>query len=180
MMPHKVLLPLVISTLISCNSRNSTNDITTKADRILNHQNGLPTTDTELQTDAKVQYAIITNVFLDSNTTIIEADYIQFLTGNAAIDAAKKANEADTFLKKDGTIEYVVPNDYFIVNENKKIRQLPLAKNCLFDLLQNTDRIPSITDNSLKSFEMIFDKNPFILTFDDKGFVVKIQEVFVP
>jgi hypothetical protein len=98
----------------------------------------------------------------------------------AAIEAAKKAHQADSFQTPDGETHIDAPNDYFIVNENKKLRQLPLAKDCAFDLIINADRTHPITGNSLKSFQKIYGDSPFILTLNDKGVVVKIKEAFLP
>jgi hypothetical protein len=44
------------------------------------------------------------------------ADYAQFLTGQAAADAAEAAGD-----------ESPPPNDYYVVNANPRLRTLPLA-----------------------------------------------------
>ncbi len=177
---HKLILAAFISTLFSCNTNNSTDRAQIKIDTNSNNLNTLLKTEADAQANAKEQYANIIRIFQKEDTTFIDTDYIQFLTGDAAIEAAKKVHEADTFVTDDGKIEYAVPNDYFIVNESNKIRQLPLAKDCVFDLIYNPDRLHPITDNSLKSLQTIFNDSPFILTLNDKGVVVKIKEVFLP
>lgn len=80
-----------------------------------------------IQQNTKKQYAVIDRIVQKGDTLIfLDADYIQYLTGHFAIEAAKKAHEADTFKTEDGVTHIDVPNDYFIVNESKKIRHLPL------------------------------------------------------
>ena len=134
----------------------------------------------DIQTKTLEQYADIVRIFQKGDTTFLDADYIQFLTGDAAIEAAKKAHQADTFQTEDGKTHIDVPDDYYIVNESKKKRQFPLAKDCIFDLIINPDRTHPIVENSLKSLQKIYKDSPFILTLNDKEIVVKVKEVFLP
>ncbi len=170
-----------IATLISCNSvdrqPHSIDSIKVeKAPTNLAEPN--PKTDT-LPAGIK-QYALIVDIRKRNDTSIIDADYIQYLFGQAAIDAAIKAHQADTFKTADGKIHIDFPNDNFIVNENKKIRTLILAKNCFFDLIINPDGIPPITDNSVQSLLKVCRGYPFILTLNDDNVVLGIKQVFVP
>lgn len=131
-------------------------------------------------TNYNAQYAFIIGVIQKNDTNFIDADYIQYLTGQAAIDAAIKHHEADTFKTVDGKIHVDVPNDYFIVNDNKKIRRLPIDKNCVIDLAINPDGNPIIADNSLESLKKIDNVSPFKLTINKQGIVIKIREIFAP
>ena len=126
------------------------------------------------------EYTFIVGVIQKADSTFIDADYIQYLTGQAAINAAIKVHQADTFKTEDGKTHIDVPNDYFIVNNNKKIRRLALDKNCSIDLVLNLDRTPPITENSLRNLKKVDHESPFILTLNDKGIVIKIKEIFVP
>ena len=165
----------LIFILLSCNSNSSSPTPLDAATSSI--------TDSGIQTvihvQTKEQYANIDSIFQKDRTTFLYADYIQLLTGDAAIEAAKKAHKADTF-QIDGKTHIGVPNDYFILNEHKRIRQLPLAKDCEFDLIINPDRMKPIADNSLKSLQTIYSESPFILTLNDEGVVVKVKEVFLP
>ena len=135
---------------------------------------------TDTQQNIKDEYANIVRIIQKDDTILLDADYIQYLTGDSAIEAAKKAHQADTFQTADGKTHIDVPNDYFIVNESKKIRQLPIAKNCVFDLIINPDRTHVIEDNSLNSLKKIYSDSPFILTLNNDGTIIKIKEVFIP
>jgi hypothetical protein len=180
MILRTLILTASISTLFSCNSNSSGPATLVKGDSTTKRLNTEYKGQTDVQTKTQEQYANIVRVFQKGDTTFLDADYIQYLTGDAAIEAAKKAHQADTFKTKDGKTHIDVPNDYFIVNESKKIRQLQLAKNCIFNLIINPDRTHPIDDNSLKSLRIIYSDSPFILAFDDKGVVVRIKEVFIP
>lgn len=166
--------------LLSCVSNNSTESQQTSSDSNSKYSNNISEIQNDTNSTGKRQYANIMRIYERLDTVFIDVDYIQFLTGDAAINAAKKANEADSFETADGRIEFAVPNDYFIINESKKIRQLPLAKDCTYELLNNPDRLHPIEDNSLKSIMKIYGDSPFILTLNDKGVVINIKEVFLP
>jgi hypothetical protein len=137
-----------------------------------------------IQSDLKGQlteeYCFISAIEKNQESTYIIADYIQFLEGNEAIQVAKARNEADIFRLADGSIKYGVPNDYFIVNENKKLRRLRIAKDAAYDLLiDNLDRFHPISTNDLNSLVKIYKDNPFVLTLKD-GVIIKVKEVFIP
>ena len=62
------------------------------------------------------QYTLIKKVYLKSGTWYVTADYIQFLTGSAAAAAATAHGD-----------ESPPPNDYYILNDNTLLRELPVA-----------------------------------------------------
>src|SRR5689334_22890747 len=82
------------------------------------------------------EYCYIVNVVSSRDTVFVDADYIQYLKGQKAIDAAKRNGDADTTIKN-GKIKISLPNDYYIVNENKKIRRLRLSQKITFELIIN-------------------------------------------
>jgi hypothetical protein len=168
-----------ISTLLSCNS-NSTAATAVPSDTANNVFDSVNKVQVDTIQKNKDEYANIVRIIQRGDTVFLEVDYIQYLTGDAAIDAAKKAHQADTFQDANGKTQIAVPNDFFIVNENKKLRQLPIAKDCVFDFILNPERTNAIEDNSLKSLKKIHTDGPFILTLDNKGFIKKIKEVFLP
>ena len=170
----------MLMALLSCVPNNSTESQQISSDSNSKYSNNGSEIQNDTDSNGKRQYSNIMRIYERLDTVFIDADYIQFLTGDAAIDAAKKANEADSFETADGKIVFAVPNDYFIINESKRIRQLPLAKDCTYDLLNNPDRLHPIEDNSLKSLMKIYGDSPFILTLNDKGVVINIKEVFLP
>ncbi len=61
------------------------------------------------------QPGIVLGVTNSGGTNILRIDYIQFLTGGEANDAAAAHGD-----------ESPVPNDYYIVNDNPKIREFPI------------------------------------------------------
>lgn len=61
-------------------------------------------------------FTFIEKVTVTGGTAYVTADYAQMLTGDAAAAAATKAGD-----------ESPPPNDYYIVNENQKLRNVPVS-----------------------------------------------------
>jgi hypothetical protein len=127
------------------------------------------------------QYCYIKKIYTTGNTSFIVADYIQFLMGKEAVDAAKKNNNAEMVIDNKGDTVYSVPDNYYILNENTALKTLPLAKNVEILFVENNG---TKTDIHKPVFEMLKEriKNDdaiFILTISD-GVVKKIKEQYVP
>lgn len=128
----------------------------------------------------KTEYAFITDIRQNGESVFLIADYVQFLVGDSAVSAAIKYGDADT-VQINGKIEIGVPNDYYIVNSNPRLRKLSINKNCEFDFLLWLDRVDiEKVDNSLSSLMKIYKDAPFILTLNNKDTVVRIEEVYLP
>jgi hypothetical protein len=82
------------------------------------------------------QYCFVKRIYSSGDSSYIEADYIQFLMGKEAIDAATKRGEAETVL-----------DDYYVVNENTRLRVLPLSKEVVIQLV-TTDNGKSFFENA--------------------------------
>ena len=167
-------------TILGCNSNNNRQALIDHTQNASDSGNLKKTLSDDTIKHTSEKYAFIVGNIQKGDSTYIDADYIQYLTGQSAIDAAVKKHEADTFQTEDGKTHVDVPNDYFIVNDNKKIRRLFLNKNCSIELVINPEGIPPIIDNSLQSLKKVDRESPFLLTLNDKGIVTKIKEIFVP
>jgi hypothetical protein len=125
------------------------------------------------------QYGFIKGIVEASDLNYLDVDYIQFLTGDSAVAAARRMGDLDTTITPDGVIHEDVTNDYYILNENGKVRRIALGSTCKFDLLLNPDRLNKITENSFASFKRIYGDSPFLLTIRN-GEIIGIKEVFIP
>lgn len=65
------------------------------------------------------EFAYVTAIEASDGAVLVTADYAQFLTGEMANEAAREAGE----IGEDET----VPNDYYILNENPRLRELTVA-----------------------------------------------------
>ena len=173
-----IILAVSVICIASCNS-----DVTDKSKELSNptgnNFDSIPQAESidSLKFDSR-QYAFIFKINQVGDSVFIDADYIQFLTGQAAIDAAVKAHDADTFKTEDGVTHFDVPNDYYIVNENKKIRRLKLALNVKYDLLLDMHDDLRIT-NSLEGLKKVYKSSPYILSLYNNE-IVGIKEQFIP
>lgn len=129
--------------------------------------------------DTQIQqtYSLIIKVYSEKGKNYIDADYIQYLTGDMAIEEAKKNGEADVFIVNDKK-EYAIPGDYFILNQSKKIRKLELSNNIKFELVNNDDIKNPSEINTFKYFKKNYD-GTYKLIIEGKK-VVKIEEIFIP
>ncbi|HEY6503589.1 MAG TPA: hypothetical protein VIZ28_06390 [Chitinophagaceae bacterium] len=145
---------------------------------VLNDKNTQPTDKTDNSNET--QYAFITDILQNGDSVYLNADYVQYLTGDSAIAAAISEGQADT-VQIDGKMHVDVPNDYYILNNNPKLRKLRIDKKCEFDFLLALDRVDiKNVDNSLSSLKKIYKDAPFILTLNKDETIVRIEEVFIP
>lgn len=120
-------------------------------------------------------YCNIKQINADST---IEVDMIDFLQGDAAIEAARKNGEAIPDVSAKGDTTYSVANDYYIVNDSKEITKLSLDKNLVLDVY-NEDMDGKKADATLEFVKKHLKFGVFILHLKD-GKVVKIEEQFIP
>lgn len=128
------------------------------------------------------QFTFIKDITNTSGKTTISADYAQMLTGDAAAKAAKANGD-----------ESPPPNDYYIVNANKKVRVLPVKAGIQVTLTSKDDG--TVDTNGYKvslgqyqdwmsgmggrDFENILKAVPYYITIKN-GVVIAIEEVFLP
>lgn len=128
----------------------------------------------------EVKYAFITEIFQYGDSVFLNADYIQFLTGHSAIKAAIREGRADTSYI-DGKMHVGVPNDYYILNNNPKLRKLRIDEDCEFEFLSWLDRVDiKSVENPLSTLKNIYKDAPFILTLNKEETIIRIEEVFLP
>jgi hypothetical protein len=119
--------------------------------------------------------------FIRSWTAKPGAFYLRFdravlLTGKAA-DAASAAHGGES----------PVPNDYYIQNDNPRLREVVIADQATVIGSQQLTGSPGPNPSSLKALLTFVHSGgpqaaatPFHLTYDDNGFVTRVQEQYVP
>lgn len=128
---------------------------------------------------ADKQYSLIKNVYAKSGTWYVTADYLQFLTGKAAADAATAHGD-----------ESPPPNDYYILNDNRQLRELPVAGGANVKIMGGTGGDPGHPRNqTISEFHDSYvssnsDRNwvkdgVYILTIEG-GKVTAIEQQFLP
>lgn len=130
-------------------------------------------------TPEKGQYCDIVKVYEKGGRILIDADYVQFLMGKAAVAAAKKDGYAEMDINKKGDTVWSVPDDNYVVNDNKKIRTLTLAENVVFIGVEDMTSAPP-AKLTVKYLQSVVKDNLFILRFGANGEVVQIKQQFIP
>ena len=123
------------------------------------------------------QISFITAIITNGNFFIIKADFVQMLTGQNAVKAAKIAGEAEYDINKNGDTAWYVPNDYFVVNSNSAIRQLRISPTAQIYLI--TEGGSALFKSSLSKLKNNFTGKLFRL-FLRKNEVIKVEEIFTP
>jgi len=123
------------------------------------------------------QYCYIKKVYNKEGVTYIDADFIQFLMGDDASKAARKRGDAVPEVH-DGDTTWHFESAYYVVNENAKIRALPLAANFEFDALEGANAGPTKLSPADYLASRIKD-NIFILTINKEGIVTLIKEQYL-
>jgi|GEM_PF-371585 len=127
------------------------------------------------------QIGYISMVYDEGGRRYLKFDDVKFLTGNAAIEAAKKNGTA---IYENG--KYYVDDDYCIVNSSKEIKNYVIADNASLNLLGflinplNND----INNHSVSydNFKSVSSKHAYMLCYiyTENDVVVKVEGQFTP
>lgn len=176
-------LPLLAVLLFSCNGNDQqkqTND--TSADTVASVAVTPEVEHGAIQPQQRPedgQYCYINKVYKTGDSICIDADFITFLMGREALAEARKKGDAEPFVKN-GDTTWSVPNDYYIVNENKKIRTLKLSKDFRLIVAGKSD---AVTDE-ISRFNYLrqhAEEGVFILTIGaGTSLVTVIKEQYLP
>ena len=123
------------------------------------------------------QYCYIKKVYNKDGVTYIDADYIQFLMGDDAFKAAKKRGDAVPEVQN-GDTTWHFEQAYYVVNDNTRIRALPLAANFEVDVFEHIHSVAGRTSPADYLASIIKD-NIFILTINKEGIVTLIKEQYL-
>jgi hypothetical protein len=115
---------------------------------------------------------------LDVEGRTVEFDLIQWLTGEAAREAYTADNPDDPGYP---------PNDYYIVNDNPRLRLLPVAGDVTVTVLEHGfepmgiafEELPAFVAEDLSPDDGALWHNPFWLTVGD-GTITEIEEQYIP
>jgi hypothetical protein len=170
---------LTIFFCFSCAANNSKGEAS-KSEKVSSastEKNNIDTI-TKIGNEVKEETCLIRKISEENGQVFIYTDYIQRLEGEKAVEEAKKRGDADTAII-DGKMVIGVVNDYYIINDNPKIRKLPLDSAAKFEFVENPDRYDGKVTNTLQGLKLIYEDIPFILTLKN-GRVIKVFEIFVP
>lgn len=125
------------------------------------------------------QYAFVKKVIDQKGRKTVRVNYVQYLTGDAAVKAAKLNGDAEVSYNKEGKAEYYVLDDYYLLDE-KKIRNLSLSKNCVFRMQVIKNGLPKSSVQTFLYFKTHFKEKLFKLKLNKTGEVSLIEEQYLP
>lgn len=125
-------------------------------------------------------YCYIRKVYRNRDRYFIDADLIEFFRGDAAVEAAKKAGEAQTRVDETGDTIYSVPDDYYIINPEEDTNTFEIGRQAQVKLWLFTEEGEMI---DVKGIEDLRKKDlkysPFIVELKN-GVASKVAEQYVP
>jgi hypothetical protein len=127
-------------------------------------------------TARRSDFGFIRSWYAKGGTFYLRFDRAVLLTGKAA-DAASAAHGGES----------PVPNDYYIQNDNPRLRDLAILDRATVVGSQQLTGSPGPNPSSLKSLLNFVHEGssqvaatPFHLRYDDHGLVTRVQEQYVP
>ena len=126
---------------------------------------------------AKQEIVLITAVKTKGKDLIIDADFVQMLTGKAAVDAAKKTKDAEYDINKKKDTVWYVPNDFFVLNSNPAIRQLQISPAAQIFLVKTGGS--TLVKSSMPKLKNNFMGKLFRLTLRQNE-ITKLEEIYTP
>lgn len=142
---------------------------------------GVPTGSLEPELEDGEHFGFVESVRVQDGTMVFDLAY--FLTGDEANEAAAERG-----------FEVPVPNDYFIVNDNPRLRTLALSPDLELALLDWNRCCDAFIDGDLETFAVAVEADdittvgdqiyygslsPYWLTIED-GVVTRIEEQYLP
>jgi hypothetical protein len=107
---------------------------------------------------------------IDTSAMTLTFDLVQWLTGQAAVDAFQQANPGET----EGP-----PNDYFIVNNNPKLRTYQLAPNAVLKVTPGGDP-NDVQEIALTDFAGYPQREALFWLTVKGGVITRIEQQWVP
>jgi len=173
---RSLLIAFFACAIFSCNS-NSANE-KNKTDNL---STGKVDTSQSIGTDtASTVYCYFTAKIESDHSTHLQADYVDFFNGPNVVEEAKERHLADTAFDKKGKItDIFVPNDYFIVNDDKTLRYLFLPRNTPIKMDPEIAGPNAKDIDNYHYFSLHYKNSLFRITVKN-DVIGSISEVFLP
>jgi hypothetical protein len=127
-----------------------------------------------------VTYCHITKFYSRDGREYLDADFIQFYTGDKAIQAARKYGEVEKRVVNGDTI-YSLPDDIYIRNDNPRIRSLAIDENAVYKVLRNTkSSVVNVAALREKLLARYSKEKIYVLTINKNNVITQIKEQYLP
>ena len=174
----KIIIAILFALcILSC---NNSNDRPAKTDSAISKTNGGDTLHNISADTASDIYCYITGIEKIRDSMVLKVDYVDFFHGPNVLEEAKKRHRADTAFDRNGKIKDIfVPNDYFIVNDDKSLRSLYLPPASPITMDSEIAGNKSKDINTYAYFSKHYENSLFLLKVKDNS-VQSVKEVFLP
>ncbi len=130
--------------------------------------------------NASQQYAYLSALKRRGDHWTCEADFLDFYYGEKATEVARKRGDAIADTAKDGTLSWWVPNNYYIVNDDKTRKTLTLHKDARIYTIDYEDELKSKKihpDSLIKTSYM--ESRLFVLTLSGDE-ITAVKQQYIP
>lgn len=179
-MRHYSILIILIGLTLACKTEKSKSDninIEEPIEIVKEKPDSVVEQEIQLTLTSEASYGYIKDMELRQGQKLIKVDFIQFYDGDRAVQEAVKRGHAEYDIEDNGDTTYFVYNDYYIVNDNPKLRLFVINDSTEINLIEhygvkiNFDSI-QVSMNSLKYV-------PFYLETKN-GVLSLLNEIYTP
>lgn len=163
--------------LMSCNSKGKT----LKESRLLNSEI-TKTNDQSNRSDTSksIKYCTIKKLFNKKGTSFVTVNYIDYLTGDKALEKAKLNGDADYEINKDGDTIHFLNTDHYISNHNTKSITLELISDIKIELWNYPENNSLFNKVSIQELDSYLSNNPLMILKIKNGIVIEMKEKYLP
>ena len=123
----------------------------------------------------------VRKVYTENGINYVSIDYVDFYTGDAAVEKAKE--HGDALQDEDGNW-YLDDDGYYIVNDNTQLRTFPLSADCsikVVDYSGSSIKLKATTFTKLKSTGLTFDSGEMLMNIRvENGVAKSLEQKYLP
>ncbi|MBS4035495.1 MAG: hypothetical protein KGZ85_13570 [Ignavibacterium sp.] len=129
-------------------------------------------------------YCKINRIFERNSETVIEIDFLEFLSGDSAIIAAREIGEVHFEIVDSGDTLWYVPNDYFVFIKGIKSLAVPLSESCKIEITVSDKssiyELIQLNEIDVSRFKAHYESYMIFVIEVKDGMVISIKEQWVP
>ncbi|MBI1289052.1 MAG: hypothetical protein GC178_15910 [Flavobacteriales bacterium] len=169
-------MTVTIVFLMACRESESNSGKLDSEDEVLKQQNEpLP-----IDTITENRYAYIKSFELVGSDIYIQADYVDYLSGQEAMEAERR--DQAYFIDGNDTITNIT-DGYYISNVNPKLRTFILGSNLSVEYIiddNGTQRLPESKPLDVNRIESYIHAETLLFLHVSNGTITRIDEQFIP
>lgn len=135
----------------------------------------------DLLTGTGKGYYYLKRIKKENGKWICEADPIKFYKGKQAVEEARKRKKAILGIDDSGKKQYYVLNDYFIINDKKETKRIPIDSSAIVEVIDpaSNDVQPKKSTLGMISKLKNLTGYLFVLTMEN-GVITQISQQYLP